>query len=145
MPGNLQALEQNGCVLPLCCKFRYESNHYSYQIIFFSNQGGLNLATSKLARDPKRVAEFKIKINALMNNFNFPITLYCATEKDEYRKPRTGMWRQMLRDFHLEGEEGVQLDLSFFIGDAAGRIHDEKGNVLDFASSDRFEKSSCIL
>jgi len=106
-------------------------------VVILSNQGGVKLQTS-LKQDSKRTTEFKAKIGAIMNHFNFPVNLYAATERDQYRKPRTGMWRQMLNDFGLDNDQGVDLENSFYVGDAAGRISDEKGDVNDFASSDRY-------
>lgn len=112
------------------------TNPGRYQVVILSNQGGITLKTA-LKQDPKRLAEFKAKIGALMNHFNFPVNLYAATERDHNRKPRTGMWSRMLEDFNLRDEEGVNLEQSFYVGDAAGRIGDDKGDVNDFASSDR--------
>jgi len=109
----------------------------SYQVVILSNQGGIKLQSS-LKQDPKRTTEFKAKIGALMNHFNFPVNLYAATERDQHRKPRTGMWRQMLNDFNLDDDQGIDVEYSFYVGDAAGRIGDDKGDVNDFASSDRY-------
>lgn len=57
-------------------------------------------------------------------------------EKDQYRKPQTGMF-----DFFIKHmNDGVELDMdkSFFVGDAAGRPDKwAHGRRKDFASTDR--------
>jgi len=65
-----------------------------------------------------------------------PLSIYAATDKDEYRKPRVGMWREMLEDYDLDTLDGVDLTCSFFVGDAAGR-EATKAHVKDFSCSDR--------
>jgi bifunctional polynucleotide phosphatase/kinase len=58
-----------------------------------------------------------------------PFRLLAACAKDRYRKPMPGMWYEIERIFM---EQNVEIDKnnSFFVGDAAGRVH-------DFASTDR--------
>lgn len=51
------------------------------------------------------------------------MTTYAATEDDEYRKPRMGMWREFFDDYDLD-VSGVDLSNSIFVGDAAGRPGD---------------------
>lgn len=58
-----------------------------------------------------------------MNDLDVPLSVYAATESDEYRKPRLGMWREFLDDYDLD-VSGVDLNSSFFVGDAAGRPGD---------------------
>jgi len=69
-----------------------------------------------------------------MNQLDLPISLYAATGKDKYRKPRRGMWDTMLEDQNLCQPESVDLDACYFIGDAGGRI----GSKPDFSCSDRY-------
>jgi bifunctional polynucleotide phosphatase/kinase len=47
--------------------------------------------------------------------------VYAATARDQYRKPRTGMWQEMLDDYDLDAPNSVDLENSFFVGDAGGR------------------------
>lgn len=111
-----------------------------YQIIIVSNQGGISLKSDSksLKSDMKSVTEFKSKVTAVLNQLDLPLSLYAATEKDLYRKPRAGMWREMLEDYDLETGEGVDMQRSLFVGDAAGRSGDEDGmGKKDFACSDR--------
>ncbi|KAK6605058.1 bifunctional polynucleotide phosphatase/kinase [Botrytis cinerea] len=83
-----------------------------------------------------RLAEFKSKVSAVFNHINIPVSIYVATEKDIYRKPRMGMWKELLEDYdiHLPGD--LKLQESIFVGDAAGR-HASTGKSKDFSCSDR--------
>lgn len=55
-----------------------------------------------------------------------PFRLLAATARDGYRKPMPGMWYELERIF---AQDGVQIDIesSFFVGDAAGRRNDHAG------------------
>ncbi|CCX05942.1 Similar to Bifunctional polynucleotide phosphatase/kinase; acc. no. O13911 [Pyronema omphalodes CBS 100304] len=102
-----------------------ELHEEGYQIIIFTNQGGIKAPKKNHANLPK----FKSKVAAVLNALDIPLTVYAATEKDRFRKPRTGMWQEMIDDYNLD-VHGVDLENSYLVGDAAGR----KG---DFADSDR--------
>lgn len=112
-----------------------------YKIIIFSNQGGLgahkNSKSPKM--DNKRNSDFKAKVNAILANLDIPVSLYAASGTDHFRKPGTGMWKEMLDDYDMSAAitEGVDMEQSFYIGDAAGRIKDLQKNQ-DFACSDRY-------
>ncbi|CAK7270825.1 DNA kinase/phosphatase Pnk1 [Sporothrix epigloea] len=129
-----------------------------FAVIIFSNQGGLVLhpeADSKKEKGkapskPKagvqdRVASYKQKCAAVLTELGLPTTLYAATGKDRFRKPRPGMWQEMIKDLGLSGEghehhPGLDLAGSFFVGDAAGRVaHVRNGKLVpkDFSCSDR--------
>lgn len=45
------------------------------------------------------------------------------------------MWKEAIEHFDLEGE--VDMERSFYVGDAAGRSKDDQKGDDDFASSDR--------
>lgn len=108
-----------------------------HQIVIFSNQAGLSLQRdSKTAKmDAKRVSDFKNKVSSLLKQLDIPINVYAATEKDQFRKPRTGMWTEMLDDYDLEAE--VDMAQSFFVGDAGGRMKSDGLGASDFSVSDR--------
>ena len=89
-----------------------------------------------LKTNSKRLSEFKTKVAAVLSNFDFAISIYAATTRDEYRKPRTGMWRELLEDSDLDIGYGPDLQNSFFVGDAAGRLA-KPGTAADHSSSDR--------
>jgi bifunctional polynucleotide phosphatase/kinase len=73
----------------------------------------------------------------VFSQLDIPISVYAATEKDVFRKPRTGMWKELLEDYdiHLPGD--LNLEDSIFIGDAGGRLA-ERGRPKDFSCSDRY-------
>lgn len=97
-----------------------------YHVVILSNQAGLTLHFDANYKGPKataqkRVAEFKQKCNAVLTSLDLPTTVYAATAKDIYRKPRIGMWNELCSDLELHEEE-VDRKGSFFVGDAGGRI-----------------------
>lgn len=111
----------------------------SYLIAILSNQSGISLKSNSAKTpksDQKRLSDFKTKATAIMTQLDLPISIYAATAKDEFRKPRAGMWRQLLEDHGLASAPGaVDLAKSLFVGDAAGR---SGSTTKDFSCSDRF-------
>ncbi|WPH01075.1 putative HAD-superfamily hydrolase,subfamily IIIA, polynucleotide kinase 3 phosphatase [Acrodontium crateriforme] len=112
-----------------------------FHIIVVTNQGGVKLKTDPKAPNGsmKSVANFKTKVTAVLNSLNLPITLYAATGADMYRKPRTGMWTQMVEDLGMhDNDEALDLEKSVFVGDAAGREGDKAAKIKkDHSCSDR--------
>jgi bifunctional polynucleotide phosphatase/kinase len=115
------------------------ANSIRYRVVIVSNQGGFavesNAKASKKHHDRRKA--FKLKVCAVFNQLDLPISIYAATEKDIYRKPRTGMWKEMLEDYDLNDSDGVYLESSFFVGDAGGRVAGSSG-VKDISCSDRY-------
>lgn len=112
----------------------------SYLIAILSNQGGISLRKdSKTAKgDLKRLSDFKAKVAAVLSQLELPISLYAATGKDWFRKPRTGMWDELLEDHDLDAVGSVDLENSFFVGDAGGRAGSSTGGAgKDHSCSDR--------
>ena len=83
-----------------------------------------------------RLNSFKAKVSAIFSQLDFPISIYAATAKDNYRKPRTGMWEEILEDYELHDSGEIDLEQSIFVGDAGGRIAGN-GKAKDFSCSDR--------
>lgn len=117
--------------------------------MILSNQAGLTLHFDANYKGPKanaqkRVTEFKQKCSAVLASLDLPLTIYAATGKDIYRKPRRGMWKEVCDDIEISEDE-VNLKDSFFVGDAGGRIaglgKGANGAALaaakDFSCSDR--------
>lgn len=75
-------------------------------------------------------------MSAILRQLDIPTTIYAATGFDNFRKPRTGMWDEILEDHDLTPET-VDMTESFFVGDAAGRVAG-KGIPNDFADTDRY-------
>jgi bifunctional polynucleotide phosphatase/kinase len=114
-----------------------------YRVVIFTNQGGLDLHPDK-PKGPKmakyKVTAFKQKCNAVLSQLDIPMTLYAATGKDIYRKPRPGMWMEMKHDYEL-ADSDIDHENSVFVGDAGGRVAELKGGrgaaPKDFSCSDR--------
>lgn len=69
----------------------------------------------------KRRDQFKQKMNDVSLALGIPLLVYAATGSDTFRKPRIGMWEEIVQDLKATS---VDLRGSFFIGDAAGRAKD---------------------
>ncbi|KAI9773844.1 MAG: hypothetical protein M1840_006069 [Geoglossum simile] len=108
-----------------------------YVLVIFTNQGAVSLKgdPKTIKRDQKNLATFKEKVAASLNRLDLPISVYAATRRDRYRKPRTGMWEGMLEDCGLRNAS-LDLEGSFFVGDAAGRPA-AYGSSRDFSCCDR--------
>jgi bifunctional polynucleotide phosphatase/kinase len=111
-----------------------------YLIAIVSNQGGISLKPDPktVKSDQKRLADFKTKASAVLNQLDLPISLYAATSRDQYRKPRTGIWQELLEDHDLDSPDSVDLENSVFVGDAGGREAIVGGAVKDHSCVDRF-------
>lgn len=111
-----------------------------YLLAVVSNQGGISLKSDPktVKSDQKRLADFKGKVAAVTGQLNLPITVYAATGRDEFRKPRVGMWRALLSDYDLDIMENVDLENSFFVGDAGGREAVAGISAKDHSCVDRY-------
>ena len=114
-------------------------DRYRFRVIVISNQGGVSLKpNTKAPNAPQsKYAAFKSKVTAVFQQLDIPVSLYAATEKDIFRKPRIGIWNELLEDYdiHLPGD--LDLENSIFVGDAGGR--DAVGKLQkDFSCSDRY-------
>lgn len=110
-----------------------------YRVVIFSNQAGITLRPDPKTKAPKtskRLPAWKQKLNAVLAQLDIPTSVYGATGQDIFRKPRTGMWKELCEDHDL-AENDVDKDESFFIGDAGGRVVERAGEVKDFSCSDR--------
>lgn len=83
-----------------------------------------------------KLTTFKSKASAVLNQLDIPISIYAATEKDNYRKPRLGMWTELISDYGIHEPGDLELESSIFVGDAGGR-HAANGKPKDFSCSDR--------
>lgn len=111
-----------------------------YAIVVMSNQAAISLRSDpKTPKDGmKSFNNFKAKVTAVLGALDLPITVYAGTGPDIYRKPRTGMWEQMLNDYKLRDPGDIDHEHCIFVGDAAGREADKStGSKKDHACSDR--------
>ncbi|KAF2840849.1 putative DNA 3'-phosphatase Tpp1 [Patellaria atrata CBS 101060] len=109
-----------------------------YLVAVMSNQGGISLSSGSksLKADQKRLSGFKGRVSAVLTKLDIPISVYAATGKDQYRKPRVGMWTELLEDYDLDGINSIDLLNSFFVGDAGGRSRAHK-SANDHSCCDR--------
>ncbi|KAF2127312.1 PNK3P-domain-containing protein [Dothidotthia symphoricarpi CBS 119687] len=122
VPGRLKKLHEEG-----------------YVIAIVSNQGGISLKSDPktVKSDQKRLADFKSKLSAVLTQLDLPISVYAATGRDQYRKPRVGMWQELMDDCDCDSADAVDLETSFFVGDAGGREAVPGGAVKDHSCVDR--------
>lgn len=83
-----------------------------FKIVIFSNQKGISGGQQK-------ESDITGKIQDMCSAINVPMQAFCATASDEFRKPSPSMFRLFASSYN----KGVSIDLekSFYIGDAAGR------------------------
>ncbi|KAL1959216.1 hypothetical protein VTO42DRAFT_2721 [Malbranchea cinnamomea] len=107
-----------------------------YVVVVISNQKAISLNKDpKKATDSKSLLNFKQKVSSVFESLDIPISVYAATQYDEYRKPRLGMWKEMIDDYDLDLPGAVDLTESIFVGDAAGRPGDHSACDRNFASN----------
>ncbi|KAG7395720.1 hypothetical protein PHYBOEH_003325 [Phytophthora boehmeriae] len=99
-----------------------------YTLVIFSNQNGI-------AKGNVSATEVQTKVEAIVKSLNLPMLVYLGTESDMMRKPRLGAWQEMTTLLSAEGEEAIDMQESFYCGDAAGRPK-IAGRTKDFAATD---------
>ncbi|XP_076934548.1 polynucleotide 3'-phosphatase ZDP-like [Bidens hawaiensis] len=105
-----------------------------YKLVIFTNESNIERWKNK-----RQVAvDSKIgRLDAFIKLVNVPIQVFisCGVSKgkevDPFRKPQPGMWRIMEQQFN----SGIPIDLnqSFYVGDAAGRKDDHSDADKKFA------------
>lgn len=95
-------------------------------MIIISNQKKVALqSTLKNGKsDSKSLSIFKEKVSNIMRQLDIPLSVFAATQYDEFRKPRPGMWKEILDEYDLDVDGRLDLPGSLFVGDAAGRPGD---------------------
>lgn len=118
-----------------------------YIIVIFSNQSGMQMNKSFNKIKWRHAINDLIKI-MFKDISNFYVAIYVAKNYDLYRKPNLGMWNLMKENLETEFELDTSpkiSKLSFFCGDAAGRISPSifkkklhpSSKTGDFSDSDR--------
>ena len=115
VPGRLKELHRDGFI-----------------VVIVSNQAVISLKE----KDTTSLRNFKLCIGSILPQLDMPISVYAATGQDKYRKPRTGMWHEILEDYDLDMPGAVDLEGSVFVGDASGRPKTDS-RPKDHSSSDR--------
>lgn len=101
----------------------------SYKIVIITNQRGI-------AKSHLRETEFKAKVEEVLKELDVEMQVYVCCGHGLFRKPAPGVWRHL----EMEGNGSIPIDLqeSFYVGDAAGRpVNWEPKRKKDFSCSDR--------
>lgn len=109
----------NKTVADVLRKFHAEG----YKLVVFSNQGAI-----KGALDGKGATKTKERMALVVGAIGVPMQVFFSTMDGPYRKPNRGMWDWMVEN--CNAGIGPDMAVSFFVGDAAGRL-------LDFADTDK--------
>lgn len=109
-------------------------NHYhddNYIFVMFTNQSAMRNKTFDI---DFWKSNFEKIISQIFGNKKIYLAIYASKCDDYYRKPNLGMWNLMKQDFIHNFKIKKISTLSFFCGDAAGRIN---GKQHDFSDTDR--------
>lgn len=107
-----------------------EYSEKGYKIVMFTNQAGVSAKKVK-------IGELKNKIQHILKKIGLPIQVFIATGDNIYRKPLPGMWQTLCKE--KNGGTIVNLEKSFFVGDAAGRPKNwAPKRTKDHSTADRF-------
>ncbi|XP_060187431.1 polynucleotide 3'-phosphatase ZDP isoform X2 [Lycium barbarum] len=107
-----------------------------YKLVIFTNES--NIERWKKSR--QAAVDSKIgRLEQFIKVAGVPIQVFIAcglskiTPEDPFRKPKTGMWNIMKKQFN----SGVPIDMdeSFYVGDAAGRRGDHSDADIKFAQA----------
>ncbi|XP_050911282.1 polynucleotide 3'-phosphatase ZDP isoform X2 [Lathyrus oleraceus] len=122
IPDKLQSLYNNG-----------------YKLVIFTNESNIE----RWKNQRQKAVDSKIgRLNQFIEKVKVPIQVFiaCGTgksgkagtkEADPFRKPKPGMWQLMEKHFN----SGITIDMnqSFYVGDAAGRKKDHSDADIKFA------------
>lgn len=107
-----------------------------YKLVIFTNEANIERWKNK-----RQVAvDSKIgRLNNFIKMVNVPAQVFIACGaprskvEDPFRKPKPGMWRIM--EQHFNSGISVDMDQSFYVGDAAGRANDHSDADIKFAEA----------
>ncbi|KAJ1400800.1 Zinc finger, PARP-type [Sesbania bispinosa] len=117
IPDKLQSLYNNG-----------------YKLVIFTNESNIERWKNK-----RQVAvDSKIgRLNNFIEKVKVPVQVFIACglgkEDDPFRKPKPGMWQLM--EQHFNSSITIDMDQSFYVGDAAGRESDHSDADIKFAET----------
>lgn len=103
-----------------------------YKLVIFTNESNID----RWKNSRQKAVDSKLgRLEGFINRVKVPMQVFvaCGIEGtgDAFRKPKSGMWRLMERHFN----SGIVIDMeqSFYVGDAAGRIDDHSDADIGFA------------
>ena len=83
-----------------------------YKIVLLSNQLGIS-------KGKPTKSQFQTKVESIVAKLCVPLILLASLAKDVFRKPCIGMWDHLMKSEN--GDVQVDVESSFYVGDAAGR------------------------
>lgn len=83
-----------------------------FKIVILTNQAGV-------ASGKTKVPDIKKKIENIIKSLGVPVQALIATGDGSFRKPLTGMWQALCE--YKNGDIPVDMNASYYVGDAAGR------------------------
>uniref|UniRef100_A0A7N2R943 Uncharacterized protein n=1 Tax=Quercus lobata TaxID=97700 RepID=A0A7N2R943_QUELO len=109
-----------------------------FKLVIFTNESNIERWKKK-----RQVAvDSKIgRLNNFIKRVNVPIQVFIACglgessiqAADPFRKPKPGMWHVMEK--HFNSGISIDMDQSFYVGDAAGRENDHSDADIKFAEA----------
>eukprot|EP00434_Breviolum_minutum_P017643 symbB.v1.2.015573.t1/scaffold1168.1/size134142/2 len=105
-----------------------ELHEQGFRLVIFTNQGNI-----RSALDGKRSTAFKGYVDAFLKEVKVPILVLAATQRDDFRKPKLGMWQYL--ESKANNSIVIDKDASFYVGDAAGAPGEHSADDLDFAKA----------
>lgn len=100
-----------------------------YKVVIITNQRGL-------AKGHGHEVAFRDKVEHILKRLAVRAQVYVAVGHGFYRKPAPGIWQHLIA--HGNGGIPINLEESFYVGDAAGRpVNWEPKRKKDFSCSDR--------
>jgi bifunctional polynucleotide phosphatase/kinase len=95
-----------------------------WKLVIFTNQGGVAKGHLTAQAVISRVEAF---IEAAVGT-DVPFMVLAAAGDDHHRKPATGMWDHMVKDYFGNDPKRIDMTKSVYVGDAAGRPKEWNGN-----------------
>ncbi|KAJ9153502.1 hypothetical protein P3X46_026931 [Hevea brasiliensis] len=107
-----------------------------YKLVIFTNESNIDRWKNKrqIAVDSKVG-----RLNNFIEHVKVPIQVFIAcgyshgNMEDPFRKPKPGMW--WIMEKHFNSGISIDMDNSFYVGDAAGRIDDHSDTDIKFAQA----------
>jgi bifunctional polynucleotide phosphatase/kinase len=106
-----------------------ETYDQGFVIKIITNQGRL---TDSDGDGGPEVQLFQRKIEQILDILEVPLTIYAACANDNWRKPRTGIWKLLVQESQQKGQE-INENNSYLVGDAAGRASDHTDADLHYS------------
>ncbi|XP_057813837.2 polynucleotide 3'-phosphatase ZDP isoform X2 [Cryptomeria japonica] len=105
-----------------------------YKLVIFTNESNID----RWKNSRQKAIDSKVgRLEGFIKRVEVPIQIFiaCGIEGtgDPFRKPKPGMWRLMER--HFNAGIAVDMEQSFYVGDAAGRIDDHSDADIGFAKA----------